>query len=244
VLQELSNLNPTSEITKIIDCAPFPLGFTGISASTKSVNSNRREMSSAGHTDYDNAESEGALSDSEMISNARLEDLKHALKVSSNNNSALALDNRRHKRSRLSELAYQLGGFGSRKKRLLENGNEADIDSNCSSLASSAMFDKLRWKSVHSIGYENEYEFASEPDEDTGNSRQSELSMEPLPMPENFHGAVGNNVDFRAMDAEDSDENGNVGPSVRQQLNMELQQITRDICKNFGELTSFSDVDN
>lgn len=51
MLQELSNLNPSAEISKMIDCAPFPLGFAGMSNSTKSVNSNRREMSSACHTE-------------------------------------------------------------------------------------------------------------------------------------------------------------------------------------------------
>lgn len=58
---------------------------------------------------------------------------------------------------------------------------EGDIDSNCSSVASSLMFlnaknkvltpvervdltNRTKWKSVHSIGYDNEYEFASEVD--------------------------------------------------------------------------------
>lgn len=179
-----------------------------------------------------------------MISNSRLEELKRALKVSNNNNSALALDNRRHKRSRLSELAYQLGGFGRNKKRLLENGNEADVDSNCSSLASSAMFDKLRWKSVHSIGYENEYELASEYDENMGDSRQSNLSAAVLPPPENFHGAVGNNTDFRAMDEEDSDENGNV--ELDQNIQRQVHKISHEIYTTFGNhnLASFSDADH
>jgi hypothetical protein len=231
MLQELSNLNPSKEISKIIDCAPFPLGFAGMSTSTKSVNSNRREMSSACHTEYDNAESEAALSDSEMMGNSRLGELKRALRVG-NRGSAIALDNRRHKRSRLSELAYQLSGL-SRKKRLLDNGNEADVDSNCSSLATSQIFDKLKWKSVHSIGYDNEYEFASEGDENTGNSNQSGLSCAMLPPPEGFSGPVGNNSNFRAMDADDSDENGN--EEFDQDVRRQVQQITQDICRNFGE---------
>jgi hypothetical protein len=126
MLQELSNLNP-SNVEKLPDCAPFPLGFPGLSTSSKSFNSNRqRETSSACHTEYDNAESDAA-SDCEMVSSSRLEELKRALRVGNNNNLAMALENRRHKRSRLSELASQLGGFG-RKKRLLDNGNEADME--------------------------------------------------------------------------------------------------------------------
>jgi hypothetical protein len=244
MLQELSNLNPTTtDVNKVIECAPFPLGFPGISTSTKSVNSNRREASSACNTEYDNAESESALSDCEMVSDSRLKELKRALRFGSNNNSAaLALENRRHKRSRLSELAHQLsGGFG-RKKRLLDNGNEADVDSNCSSLASSALFENLRWKSVHSIGYENEYEFASEVDDNRGISRLSGMSSTALPPPENFHGPVGTNANFKPMDEDgDSDENGNLDfdHDVRQQV----QKISRDICKEFGKLSSFSDVD-
>ena len=245
MLQELSNLNPTAEISKMIDCAPFPLGFNGISTSTKSVNSHRREMSSACHTEYDNADSDqdqGALSDSEMITNSRLEDLKRALQIEKNNNSSLALDNRRHKRSRLSELAYQLGSFG-RKKRLLGNGNDADMESNCSSLASSAMFDKLRWKSVHSIGYDNEYECVSL-DEQLGNSRQSEISNSyALPPPENSQqGPVGDHTDFKAMDEEDSDENGN--DEFDKDYQKQVQQISRDICKHFNYNMPSFDTNN
>lgn len=243
MLQELSNLNPTTDVNKIIDCAPFPLGFPGISASTKSVNSNRREVSSACHTEYDNAESESALSDGEMISDSRLEELKRALRVGSNNNNpALARDNRRHKRSRLSELAHQLTNFG-RKKRLLDNGNEADMESNCSSLASSALFENLRWKSVHSIGYDNEYEFASEVDDNRGLSRLSGMSSTALPPPENFHRPVGTNANFKPMDEDgDSDENGNM--DFDQDVRQQVQQISRDICKEFGQLSSFSDIDS
>ncbi|VDN84139.1 unnamed protein product [Brugia pahangi] len=45
-----------------------------------------------------------------------------------------------------------------------DNGNDADIDSICSSIGTSSFFSNLRWNSVHSIGYENEYEFASKED--------------------------------------------------------------------------------
>lgn len=245
MLQELSNINPTTDISKLVECAPFPLGFPGMSTSTKSVGSNRREMGSACNTEYDNAEeSDGALSDSEMISKSRIDELKRALRVGATNNSAMALENRRNRRSRLSELAYQLSGLG-RKRRFLDNGNEADMESNCSSLASSTLFDKLRWKSIHSIGYENEYEFASETDDNRYASRLSGFSETILPPPEEFQGAVGavgSNTNFRAMDEEgdSDDENGNFkfDQAVRQQVQLDLAKISRDICKEFGHLSS------
>ena len=64
------------------------------------------------------------------------------------------------------------------------NGNEADIDSNCSSMAvSRAGLDRIRWKSVHSIGYDNEYEFnnySSDPDETESTSGLSRTSSTAL----------------------------------------------------------------
>ncbi|KAI6240019.1 hypothetical protein M3Y99_00485500 [Aphelenchoides fujianensis] len=255
MLQELSNLNPLGS-QRGPDCAPFPLGFSALSNSTRSVNSNRREMSSACHTEYDNAESEGALSDSEMVSSSRLDELKRALTASgasaqSQKAAAVALENRRHKRSRLSDLASQLGAFGRRRRGpggVGDTGHDADVDSNCSSLASSAMFDRLRWKSVHSIGYEGEFEiadFASETDE-TGGSRQSALSgalPPPAPPSVGSRGAVGDGADFRAMD-EDSDDNGNNAEEA-ERIRHQMQELSRDICANFGEfqLASFSDAD-
>ncbi|VDK51413.1 unnamed protein product [Gongylonema pulchrum] len=84
----------------------------------------KRDISSACHTEYDNAESEGNCSDSEML-DGRLEQLKKALRDCS--------------RSSTSQ---------RRKRRLwsrTDNGNDADIDSVCSSLGASSIFGNLRW---------------------------------------------------------------------------------------------------
>ncbi|KAI6215428.1 hypothetical protein M3Y94_00384200 [Aphelenchoides besseyi] len=254
MLQELSNLNPASG-DRAPDCAPFPLGFPGLSISSRSVNSNRREMSSACHTEYDNAESEcGALSDSEMVSSSRLDELKSALTASVGPNRhqhSIALENRRHKRSRLADLASQLGAFGRQKRLpggLVDNGNDGDVDSNCSSLASSAMFDRLRWKSANSIGYDNEYEiadFASETDETSG-SRFSALSgVLPPPNPMTSSVPFGDGVEFRAVDEDSEDDNGNDRNEEQELLRQQMQQLSKDICNKFGnyKLASFSDAD-
>lgn len=118
-----------------------------------------------------------------------------------------------------------------RMPRPIDAGNEADIDSNCSSLASSTMFDKLRWKSVHSIGYDNEYEFASDVEE--------RLLPPILPEKQKEKPAVGEDADFLPMDASDSEA------ELEQSMRQEVEAISRDICRNFGEykLASFSDVD-
>lgn len=51
---------------------PFPINYGAFSTSSKSINDeNRRELSSACHTEYDNADSEGACSDSEMVTSSR-----------------------------------------------------------------------------------------------------------------------------------------------------------------------------
>ncbi|KAI6188562.1 hypothetical protein M3Y98_00368000 [Aphelenchoides besseyi] len=254
MLQELSNLNPASG-DRGPDCAPFPLGFPGLSISSRSVNSHRRELSSACHTEYDNAESEsGALSDSEMVSSSRLDELKNALtaSVGSNRNQrSIVLENRRHKRSRLADLASQLGAFGRQKRLsggLVDNGNDGDVDSNCSSLASSAMFDRLRWKSANSIGYDNEYEiadFASETDE-TGGSRFSALSgVLPPPNPMTSSIPFGDGVEFRAVDEDSEDDNANDHNKEQERLRQQMQQLSHDICNKFGnyKLASFSDAD-
>ncbi|MCP9258934.1 Adenylate/guanylate cyclase catalytic domain protein [Dirofilaria immitis] len=132
-----------AELTAIADFDPTPEDHpfpTALSASTKSL---RRDISSACHTEYDNAESESNWSDSEML-DGRLERLHKTLKDCS--------------RTSIPE---------RRKNRLWsqsDNGNDADIDSICSSTGASSFFNNLRWSSVHSIGYENEYEFASKED--------------------------------------------------------------------------------
>ncbi|VDO39612.1 unnamed protein product [Haemonchus placei] len=122
MLQELNAYGEFADI-KPLEYRPFPTAF----GSMKSVH---RAMSSACHTEYDNAESEAALSDVETNANGR---------------TSRSRDKKRRRRWR------------TRVK-----GDDGDSESNCSSLASSVELDPLRWKSVHSIGYENEYEMESD----------------------------------------------------------------------------------
>ncbi|VDK48229.1 unnamed protein product [Anisakis simplex] len=122
MLQELTSVTHV-DIDNKLECHPFP---TALSASNRSLRFNRlkysfrREISSACHTEYDNAESEGICSDSEMLE-GRLERIKHALKAG---------DSRRKRR---------------RNMMSNDNGNDADIDSVCSSLNASSIFDNFRW---------------------------------------------------------------------------------------------------
>ncbi|VDM97681.1 unnamed protein product [Thelazia callipaeda] len=135
--QMLAELTAIADLDQALEDRPFPML---LSNSTKSL---RRDISSACRTEYDNAESEGICSDSEMRG-GRLEQLKKALKTCSRTSFT---QRRRHR-------------LWSRS----DNGNDADIDSICSSLGTSSFFSNLRWNSVHSIGYENEYKFASKED--------------------------------------------------------------------------------
>uniref|UniRef100_A0A1I8AS51 adenylate cyclase n=1 Tax=Steinernema glaseri TaxID=37863 RepID=A0A1I8AS51_9BILA len=133
------------------ECAPFP---TALSASTRSMADRRRELSSACHTEYDNADSDAVYSDSEMIGSYRLDDLKRVLKGNVMGTSGSS-GRRRRKGSR----------GRPPKKALVDTGNDADVDSICSSLASSRMFSApIRGRSVRSIGYEDEYEIATDPE--------------------------------------------------------------------------------
>ncbi|CAJ0941037.1 unnamed protein product, partial [Mesorhabditis belari] len=116
---------------------PFPTQI----GSTKSIDVDRvqkrlkRAVSSTAHTEYDNAESERGLSDCESRAPSRQSRRTPA----------------KQKRKRW---------FSKTKKE--KDGCDADMESQCSSMASSLELDPLRWKSVHSIGYENEYELQSE----------------------------------------------------------------------------------
>ncbi|KAL6727003.1 hypothetical protein Aduo_008919 [Ancylostoma duodenale] len=122
MLQELNAYGEFADI-KPLEYRPFPTAAYG---SMKSVH---RAMSSACHTEYDNAESEAALSDVEPNANGR---------------TSRSQEKRRKRRWRS------------------QKGEDADTESQCSSAASSVDLDPLRWKSVHSIGYENEYEMQSD----------------------------------------------------------------------------------
>jgi class 3 adenylate cyclase len=205
---------------------PFPTNFSGLNTSTRSIDlDNRRELSSACHTEYDNAESEGACSDPEMATSSRLEELKHVLRGFSNREKP-----NEDKRKQSTERFFQ-----RRFNRPYDPGNEADIDSNCSSVASSTMLDKIRWKSVHSIGYENEYEYASDIDEHSVSSK-----LLPSACREPKTKSVGDDTNFLPMDASDSENE--IQPTVTQN---EVTALTQDIYKNFGEyqLATFSDMD-
>jgi adenylosuccinate lyase len=77
--------------------------------------------------------------------------------------------------------------------------------------------------------------------DDKGISRLSGFSTTALPPPENFHGPVGTNANFKPMDEDgDSDENGNL--EFDQDVRQQVQQLSRDICKEFAQ--SFSDIDS
>ncbi|CAD5215976.1 unnamed protein product [Bursaphelenchus okinawaensis] len=209
MLQELANIS----IQKRPVAQPFP---TGLSNSSKSVNS-KRETSSACHTEYDNADSEAAFSDTEFMESRR------------------SLNNPKEGRpSRLAALARSLG----RRKRPIDIEDDGDIDSNCSSLRGSTTFyDGLRWKSVHSIGYENEYEFVSETDVSNADSKLSGLSSRESVA----RGAVGINLNCKAMDDDEDSEDEVMDAETAK----EVQQISQDIRRNFGdfELSTFSDRD-
>ncbi|EYC43105.1 hypothetical protein Y032_0503g2640 [Ancylostoma ceylanicum] len=122
MLQELNAYGDFADV-KPLEYRPFPTAAYG---SMKSVH---RAMSSACHTEYDNAESEAALSDVEPNANGRT--------------------SRSHEKRR-------------KRRWRSQKGEDADTESQCSSAASSVDLDPLRWKSVHSIGYENEYEMQSD----------------------------------------------------------------------------------
>uniref|UniRef100_A0A0N4ZUL8 adenylate cyclase n=1 Tax=Parastrongyloides trichosuri TaxID=131310 RepID=A0A0N4ZUL8_PARTI len=146
----------------------FPLHYTssiGGESSKSSINRFGRAMSSTCHTDYDNMDSE-VNSDQEFDGRmlSKLEELKLALKGSEIDQSRYSSNstrtgNRRSKKPRKS----LFDSFKRRKYNVPDTGDEADgEESNCSSLAASQFFDNVRWKSVHSIGYDNEYEFTND----------------------------------------------------------------------------------
>ncbi|CAD6198300.1 unnamed protein product [Caenorhabditis auriculariae] len=122
MIQELNAYGDFADV-KPLEYQPFPTAF----GSVKSIH---RAMSSACHTEYDNAESEAALSDAESNGN--------------------------HKNSKPRDKKRQ------RHRRWRRDAADADSESQCSSHAGSMDLEPLRWKSTHSIGYENEYEMRSD----------------------------------------------------------------------------------
>lgn len=91
------------------------------------------------------------------------------------------------------------------------------------------MFDRLRWKSVHSIGYENEYELVSEREDSTSVAGAEDPFVQR---------SVGAGINFPPMDADSDVE---AVPDARTQV----EALSRDIRQNFGDyqLASFSDID-
>ncbi|CAI5445228.1 unnamed protein product [Caenorhabditis angaria] len=125
MIQELNAYGDFADV-KPLEYQPFPSNFGG------SMRSVHRAMSSACHTEYDNAESDGDAMISDVESNA----------------------NRSRSRS--------LRRGWRQKKRWHKDGADGDTESQCSSIAASIDLEPIRWKSVHSIGYENEYEMPSD----------------------------------------------------------------------------------
>jgi hypothetical protein len=226
MLQELAHVGGIESCNGNFE-NPFPTSFAGLNASSRSINiDNRRELSSACHTEYDNAGSEGACSDPEMVTSTKLVELKHALRGYKN-----------REKFQDDKKKGSVEKFFQRKfRRPYDNGNEADVDSNCSSVASSTMLDKLRWKSIHSIGYENEYEFASDCDEQQAVNSKLLPALRREPKTK----SVGDDANFIPMDASDSESE-----HLPTTILSEVTALTQDIYKNFGEyqLSTFSDMD-
>uniref|UniRef100_A0A0K0FG72 adenylate cyclase n=1 Tax=Strongyloides venezuelensis TaxID=75913 RepID=A0A0K0FG72_STRVS len=206
----------------------FPLHYAssiGGESNKSSLHRFGRGFSSTYHTDYDNMDSE-ANSDQEVDSKAysKLEELKHALKGSDidqsrYSNGSSKYGNRRNKKPRKSFF----DSFKRRKHAIPDTGDEADgEESNCSSLAASQFFDNIRWKSVHSIGYENEYEFT---DENNMN---------------NSFGFIDD--DTESQHSNDNNENKHKkNESENINTKDEMTKLARDIQQNFGDykLASF-----
>ncbi|CEF66789.1 Adenylyl cyclase V [Strongyloides ratti] len=206
----------------------FPLHYAssiGGGSNKSSLHRFGRGVSSTCHTDYDNMDSE-ANSDQEVDCQvySKLEELKKALKgtnidQSRYSNSSTKPGNRRNKKSRKS----LFDSFKKRKYTIPDTGDEADgEESNCSSLAASQFFDNIRWKSVHSIGYENEYEFT-----DDNNMNIS-------------FGFIDDDIESQHDDDNNENENQkNNGKNIN--AKEEMAKLARDIQQNFGDykLASF-----
>ncbi|CAI2347971.1 unnamed protein product [Caenorhabditis sp. 36 PRJEB53466] len=125
MIQELNAFGDFADV-KPLEYQPFPANF----GSVKSIH---RAMSSACHTEYDNAESDAAISD-----------------VESNANVSSRRSHSRQKRK------------WKDARRWHQDAADGDTESQCSSMTGSLDLDPIRWKSTHSIGYENEYEMQSD----------------------------------------------------------------------------------
>jgi len=214
-----------------------------------------------------NSDLEEARSDSEMaISTSKLEELKRALRPTLASLNAyrqnrlppllpfgqITKQNMTQMRppdpSPNTALVTQISGptpkFPPLVGRPFDAGNEADIESsNCSSLASSRMnfaVSRPRWKqSIHSIGYDNEYELASVATSQNSSMASGMHFNGVLPSDGRDMTQRGGDTDFIPMDADINDGEGML--DARGQV----EKLSRDIQRNFGEfqLATFSDID-
>ncbi|CAI4231091.1 unnamed protein product [Auanema sp. JU1783] len=160
MLQELNAYGEYADIKPIV-YRPFPTNFTGTVGSIKSLN---RALSSACHTEYDNDESDVALSDVECNNNPP-------------NNGSQVTSVSQHQ-------LHRSAGSRNRVSKWRREGTDADAESQCSSQASSIDLRNKRWKSVHSVGYENEYEIVSSSEDEEGDHNDSNRPVRLLAMDE------------------------------------------------------------
>ncbi|CAB3401723.1 unnamed protein product [Caenorhabditis bovis] len=139
MIQELNAYGDFADV-KPLEYQPFP----NTVYHHGSLSSMNRAMSSACHTEYDNAESEFEQQLSEGGDDG--------------DGVAMAAAATRRRRRR-----------GDAARRWRRDATDGDTESQCSSsMASVELASTTRWASAHSIGYENEYELRSDADADGG----------------------------------------------------------------------------
>jgi len=258
-----------------IDCPPFPTSSSAILGTKAGYSLNKRktgknfvtrEPSGEYHTEYDNAESPDGLKEEcpslekdsrrEKENCSRANHIKRSFQRGKETSEGVKVANVGKSRPSISVAAE------SHRHSTVINadpGNDADVDSNCSSLTSSMMvLDNARWKSVHSIGYENEYEFDECYDEDENELQLSAYSAsyeeglnenrdDDEPCSTNAASkSIGYYADFLAVDAE-SGETNEEGEKTWHILDTEseMKKLSKTIRHNFGDfqLSKFSDID-
>lgn len=179
--------------------------------------------------------------------------------------------------SNLKMRQFKFSGSAISNGKVSIQAYEGDIDSNCSSIASSQMFlnsnknvlthinkadliNCSKWKSVYSIGYDNEYEFASESeycynsdydklatDSETKKIKQNEFLKILSNSCEIFDSSKlpAFKSDFKsfALDKTINDNNNKISKIINTKF--QVQDLSRDICQNYGEykLASFSSIE-
>jgi hypothetical protein len=119
-----------------------------------------------------------------------------------------------------------------------DNGNEADIDSNCSSPMISSLPSRFKWSSVRSIGYDNEYEFKNY-DFEPGESQYSLCSSSNLnETQESFDESKcvgGHTVDFRMIDDTGDEPRCSDKAVSSNTTKAQVEHLSKAIRENFGE---------